>query len=60
MEDIITWYISAIGYENLDKHISDSLKADQLFRNENVIFLIEQKIRDDHDSTKEQCCNVVH
>ena len=54
MEDVITWYISAMGYENLDKNISDSLKADQLFRYGNVIFLIEQKIRDDHDSTKKR------
>ena len=54
MEDIITWYISEMGYENLDKHISDGLEADQLFRHDREIYLIEQKIRDDHDSTKKR------
>ena len=54
MEDIITWYISEMGYENLDKNISSELQADQLFRKDNVIYLIEQKIRDDHDSTKKR------
>ena len=54
MEDIITWYISEMGYINLDKNISPELKADQLFRKDGVIYLIEQKIRDDHDSTKKR------
>lgn len=54
MEDIITWYISAMGYANLDKKISDDLKADQLFMMNGKICLIEQKIRDDHDSTKKR------
>lgn len=54
MEDIITQYIAEIGCVNLDKNISPSLRADQLFRMDNVICLIEQKIRDDHDSTKKR------
>lgn len=54
MEDIITWYISAMGYENLSKKISDDLEADQLFMMNDKICLIEQKIRDDHDSTKKR------
>ena len=54
MEDIITWYISKMGYVNLDKNISPELRADQLFRKDSVIYLIEQKIRDDHDSTKKR------
>lgn len=54
MEDLITWYISEMGYENLDKHISDILEADQLFRKGSAIYLIEQKICDDHDSTKKR------
>ena len=54
MEDLITFYINAIGYENLDKNMSSALRADQLFRREKVIYLIEQKIRDDHDSTKKK------
>ena len=31
MEDIITWYIAARGYENLNKNISSDLMTDQLF-----------------------------
>lgn len=54
MEDIITWYIAEMGYVNLDKKISDDLEADQLFEKYNSIYLIEQKIRDDHDSTKKR------
>ena len=54
MEDVITSYIAEMGYENLDKRISDSLKADQLFTNGRSVCLIEQKIRDDHDSTKKR------
>ncbi|MBQ7545246.1 MAG: hypothetical protein IJT02_09940 [Synergistaceae bacterium] len=54
MEDLITWYISEMGYENLDKHISNNLEADQLFRKGRAVYLIEQKIRDDHDSTKKR------
>lgn len=46
-------YIS-LGYENMDKNISDTLETDQLFRDSNTIYLIEQKIRDDHDSTKKR------
>ena len=54
MEDVITWYISEMGYENMNKNISDNLLADQLFKKDKIIYLIEQKIRDDHDSTKKE------
>ena len=59
MEEIITEYIAAMGYKNLDKNIgTDSegnhLSADQIFTDGKSIFLIEQKIRDDHDSTKKR------
>lgn len=59
MEDIVTEYIRRIGYENLNKNIGrdesgDSLQADQVFKKDGVIYLIEQKIRDDHDSTKKR------
>lgn len=59
MEDIVTDYIHAMGYTNLNKHIGtdtegNPLNADQAFREGNTIFLIEQKIRDDHDSTKKR------
>lgn len=54
MEDIVTQYISVMGYENLNKKISEELEADQLFVMNGKICLIEQKIRDDHDSTKKR------
>ncbi|MBR1375252.1 MAG: hypothetical protein IJ566_04120 [Cardiobacteriaceae bacterium] len=61
IEDILTQYILDTGYHNLDKNIgvdenNDELNVDQLFKNnnENIIYIIEQKIRDDHDSTKKR------
>lgn len=59
MEEIITEYIACMGYTNLDKNIGtdpagNALSADQVFRKENTVYLIEQKIRDDHDSTKKR------
>lgn len=59
MEDVVTEYISAMGYKNLSKDIGNdrdgnALSADQVFTNDNTVFLIEQKIRDDHDSTKKR------
>ena len=54
MEDIVTWYIAGMGYENLSKSITPYLEADQLFAAGGNICLIEQKIRDDHDSTKKR------
>ncbi len=59
MEDIITEYIGLMGYENLDKNIGtdtegNALSADQVFLKENTVYLIEQKVRDDHDSTKKR------
>ncbi len=59
MEDIVTEYIAAMGYTNINKHIGadkggNNLSADQVFRRGNTVYLIEQKIRDDHDSTKKR------
>lgn len=59
MEEIITEYIACMGYTNLDKSIGtdtegNALSADQVFRKENTVYLIEQKVRDDHDSTKKR------
>lgn len=59
MEDIVTDYIDKLGYKNLDKNIGNdengnALSADQVFKKGNVVYLIEQKIRDDHDSTKKR------
>lgn len=59
MEDIIEQYLTAIGYTSMNKYIGQSsedkpLNADQLIRNGNTIYLIEQKVRDDHDSAKKR------
>ena len=59
MEEIVTEYIALMGYHNLDKNIGNddagnALSADQVFKKGNGIYLIEQKIRDDHDSTKKR------
>lgn len=70
IEEILGEYIDEMGYERLDKNIGldeegNQLNADQIFRmietnnncNNNLknrIFLIEQKIRDDHDSSKKR------
>lgn len=59
MEDIVTEYIEEMGYTNLDKNIGkdekgDALSADQIFKIGDGVCLIEQKVRDDHDSTKKR------
>ncbi len=59
MEDIIYEYLSLMGYTHMDKYIGQSsenkpLNADQLFSANDTIYLIEQKIRDDHDSSKKR------
>lgn len=61
MEDIVTDYIALLGHKNLPKNIGqndigDTLNTDQLFKlkGTNTLVLIEQKIRDDHDSTKKR------
>lgn len=59
MEEIITVYIDKMGYENKDKNIGtdeegNNLNADQVFIKDDTAYLIEQKIRDDHDSTKKR------
>lgn len=56
VENIITMYLG-IFYENLPKrvkHNNENIMFDQLFLFDNKIFMIEQKIRDDHDSTKKR------
>ena len=57
IEEILTEYIAIMGYEDLNKNIgidedNNHLNADQAFKKDDNIYLIEQKIRDDHDSTK--------
>lgn len=59
MEDIITDYLEIIGKHNLDKKLRDKesgkdLNIDQLYDDGKTVFMIEQKIRDDHDSSKKE------
>lgn len=59
MEEIVTEYIADMGYTNLNKNIGtdedgNALSADQVFEKGDTVYLIEQKIRDDHDSTKKR------
>lgn len=59
MEDIVTIYLEKLGYQNLEKEAGcdetgNRLNIDQLFLLNDTIFLVEQKIRDDHDSTKKR------
>lgn len=56
VEDIITEYLGKY-YKNYDKRATyndEVILFDQLFEYNNKIFMIEQKIRDDHDSTKKR------
>ncbi|MDR1911992.1 MAG: restriction endonuclease [Helicobacteraceae bacterium] len=55
LEDLFQQYFLALGYRNLEKEIIRSnkrLRLDQLFQDNQYIYFIEQKVRDDHDSSK--------
>lgn len=54
IENIVTKYIG-LFYQNIPKSVQyrdKDLLFDQLFLSSDKVFMIEQKIRDDHDSTK--------
>jgi len=58
-EDVIEKYFESEGWHVLPKNINltnstEQLKIDQLIKKDNQIIFIEQKIRDDHDSTKKK------
>lgn len=56
IEDIVTVYLGKY-YKNLPKkakYKDEDIIFDQVFTLDNSIYLIEQKIRDDHDSTKKR------
>jgi len=57
-EHAIEEYLKIIGCEILPKRFmnenGDVLNIDQCFRSEGKIYFIEQKVRDDHDSTKKR------
>ncbi len=59
MEDIISQYLTLMGFTQINKYVGQSsenkpLMADQLCRDDNTIYFIEQKMRDDHDSAKKR------
>jgi len=57
-EEIIEEYLKEFGHEILNKRFinddKDELNLDQCFKDKNTIYFVEQKIRDDHDSTKKR------
>jgi len=57
MEKIIEVYLEKCGYEILDKRMvceDCEYNIDQYVQKDNKIYFIEQKVRDDHDSTKKR------
>lgn len=57
-EKILELYFTEMGYQLLNKRIvtnsGEELDIDQCFQLKNTVYFIEQKIRDDHDSTKKR------
>jgi len=58
VEELLDQILKEIGYITLPKSITDekgaSLSLDQYFTNGKEYYFIEQKVRDDHDSTKKR------
>lgn len=59
LEEILSEYISEMGFVSLNKNIGTDengvwLNADQVFRDKTRIYLIEQKVCDEHYSTKKR------
>jgi hypothetical protein len=59
IENIVTNSIEKLGYTNFDKNLGldssgNNLNVDQYFTDGNIIYIVEMKIRDDHDSTKKR------
>lgn len=57
-ETIVEEYLREFGYEILEKKLvnsnGDELNLDQCFKVNEKVYFIEQKVRDDHDSTKKR------
>lgn len=57
-ELLIEEYLNEFGFSILNKKFVDGsgkyLEVDQMFSSENDIFFVEQKVRDDHDSSKKR------
>jgi hypothetical protein len=57
LEIIFRHYFELLGYENLENKmtdLTDELDLDQLFKDKDFVYFAEQKVRDDHDSTKKR------
>ena len=58
LEFIFEKYFERLGFQLLNKVVEDNegntLNIDQLFQKDDTIYMIEQKVRDDHDSTKKR------
>jgi hypothetical protein len=54
LEEIITKIIQSLGYEILNPALTSELKLDIYFTDNVRYYFVEQKIRDDHDSTKKR------
>jgi hypothetical protein len=57
LEILFKKYFELIGFVNLPKKIrieKEYLNLDQLFKDKKYVYFIEQKVRDDHDSTKKR------
>ena len=57
LEILFEKYFTQLGFTNLPKKIEiekEYLNLDQLFKDDKYIYFIEQKVRDDHDSTKKR------
>lgn len=58
LEELIDEFLNEFGFNPLDKNIigknGEPLTLDQHFGKGRVIYFVEQKVRDDHDSTKKR------
>jgi len=54
LEEIITKIIQSLGYEILNLALTSDFKLDLYFTDSVRYYFVEQKIRDDHDSTKKR------
>lgn len=56
-EILIEKYLQENNFDILNKRFKDNgdtLELDQMFSNKNTIYFVEQKVRDDHDSSKKR------
>lgn len=59
IEELTTEYIERLGYKTFEKNLGqdengDVLNVDQYFSDGLTVYMVEMKIRDDHDSTKKR------